>query len=298
MSASFPFTKLEGIGNDFVLIDDFFLKPRVPGVTPELARRMLDRRFGVGGDQLLWLKPPLDPRNDARMEILNPDGSVAEMCGNGIRAFALYFHRRSPAPKTRYQFETLAGTKVIEMIDDGRSIRVDMGPPWLGAGLYTGGEEIALLGARARFFEVNMGNPHAVFFSDDLETPLSELPGLGAEAVGPVVERHPRFPERTNVEFVQVLPNRTLKVRVWERGTGLTLACGSGACASAVAALATGRVAPGDAPVRVVLPGGELQIIWSPKAGEPASVFMEGPAREVFSGEMTRVSTKRYGLPF
>jgi diaminopimelate epimerase len=284
MSARIPFTKLEGLGNDFVLIDHFFAGAGLGSVNPELARALLDRRFGIGGDQLLWLKPPLDPQTaDARMEILNPDGSMAEMCGNGIRAFALYFHQRVSSPKGRYRFETLAGVKTTEIISKtaqtGR-IRVDMGRPVLGQGVKSGGEELLLLGARVRFFEVNMGNPHAVFFSEDLAQPLAELPGLGAEALGPAVERHPRFTHRTNVEFVKIEADGSLLVRVWERGTGLTLACGSGACASAVAAIASGRVKVGAIPVRVVLPGGELLIAW---CGE--SVLMEGPSREVFKGE-------------
>ncbi len=292
MSAPIRFTKLEGLGNDFVLIDHFFdleksgevLKKTGAGllpVTPELARALLDRRFGIGGDQLLWLKPAHDARDaDARMEILNPDGSTAEMCGNGIRAFAVYFHKRVAARKTHYRFETLAGTKAVEM--KGARIRVDMGPPVLGKGFTGsgGGEELALLGAHVRFFEVNMGNPHAVFFTEKLEEPLEELPGLGASAVGSAVERHPRFESRTNVEFVKVEADGSLRVTVWERGTGLTLACGSGACASAVSAIQSGRVKADGSPIRVLLPGGELQVSWQ----SPGSVWMEGPAREVFSG--------------
>jgi diaminopimelate epimerase len=362
-SAQLAFTKLEGLGNDFVLIDHFFAPP--PGsslgpllgpplgpapdpvtalasqlvqVTPELARRLLDRRFGVGGDQLLWLKRPvagtlqsLTVPIDARMEILNPDGSTAEMCGNGIRAFALYFHRRMKAPKSAYLFDTMAGPKAVEMIGDGGRSRVNMGKPWLGPAVFRGGEPLSLLGVEVPFFEVNMGNPHAVFFVDDLDKPVPELPGLGIEALGPAVERHPRFANRTNVEFVKVDPGgRSVKVRVWERGTGVTLACGSGACAAAVAAIASGRVASSrdgshfssvlssvassvtsPVPVTVGLPGGELTITWqgphqdlagsahhsvhdsvhdsvrgsSPNADVFSDVFMEGPAREVFSGE-------------
>jgi diaminopimelate epimerase len=303
---SIPFTKLEGLGNDFVLIDHF-AEPLAPAgapsspssMTPELARVLLDRRFGIGGDQLLWLRPPFDAAQaHARMEILNPDGSTAEMCGNGIRAFALYFDKKqgAQAPR-RYRIETMAGIKTVEVIRStpgSEWIRVDMGSPRLGSGVAAGGEELSLLGGHPKFYEVNMGNPHAVFFSAGLdrtalERPLMELAELGPELLGPAIERHSRFPERTNVEFVQVLAQDAIRVRVWERGTGLTLACGTGACASAVAALASGRVLPSGA-IRVELPGGELKIFWDPRRPEDA-VFMEGPAREVFRGEFFRYRT-------
>jgi diaminopimelate epimerase len=302
---SILFTKMQGLGNDFVLIDDL----RVPGLgTPidaDLAARLCDRRLGVGADQLLWLKRPKatkgapgapeagDPSApqpaDARMEIFNADGSVAEMCGNGIRAAALYLHDHRPNPRPVYAIETLAGIKRVEVDVGTRTVRVDMGPPRLGAGFgpqrgapaktqqaHQPGESLESVeigGKKLGFFEVDMGNPHAVLFVDDVAR--SEI-----ETTGPMLETHPRFPQRTNVEVVQVLSEREIRVRVWERGVGLTLACGTGACAAAVAALATGRV---KGPVEVLLPGGSLTIEWDGRLESP--VFMEGPAQEVFRGQ-------------
>lgn len=267
----FRFTKMHGLGNDFVVVED------QPGfsLTPEKAALICDRRFGIGADQILWLRRPHDAGSDTRMEIWNADGSTAEMCGNGIRAVALFIDRRATPRKPEYRIETLAGVKTVWMRGD--RVRVDMGAPALGpggAGVPDGGEPVDLPGRSEmlRFFEVSMGNPHAVFFVEDVAR-------FAVEQFGPLVEKHSRFPKRTNVEFVQVENDSTIRVRVWERGAGITLACGTGACASAVAALATGRV---RGPVRVRLPGGDLEIDW---AGPGQSVFMTGPAVEVFSGE-------------
>lgn len=273
-----PFVKMHGLGNDFVLIDDLG-KPQAlcQAIDPEFARRICDRRRGVGADQLLWLKQPVDSRSDARMEILNSDGSIAEMCGNGIRAAGLYLHRHGPKRKPSYGIETLAGLKLVEVREDSASslvsvlVSVDMGAPGLGAGFPQAGEPITVLGGEYRFFEVDMGNPHAVIFVDAVER-------VDLERLGPAIEAHPRFPRRTNVEFVEVLGPHAIQVRVWERGAGVTLACGTGACASAVAALATGRV---QGKLEVRLPGGSLWIRWD--AG--SSVIMEGPAEEVFHGD-------------
>jgi diaminopimelate epimerase len=270
-----PFLKMQGLGNDFVVIDDLGkpegLRQRIP---PELAREICDRRFGVGADQILWLKTPQDASCDARMDILNADGSVAEMCGNGIRAAGLYLYRHGPKPKSGYRIETLGGIKDLEICKDGeggaRSVRVDMEKPLLQGGFPDQGERLMAGGQELRFFEVNMGNPHTVFFTDDVL-------GVPLERLGPLIETHARFPSRTNVEFVQVTGPSAIRVRVWERGAGITLACGTGACASAVASLATRRV---SGTVEVELPGGLLKIRWNP--GEP--VFMEGPAEEVFRG--------------
>lgn len=270
----FRFTKMHGLGNDFIVIDDLG-KPKgshAP-LTPELARQACDRRLGIGADQILWLKAPEGQGAEVRMEILNSDGSTAEMCGNGIRAAALYLHRHAEGLKGRtdYRIESLAGVKAVRVSPEG-TVRVDMGVPRLGAGFPSLGETLELLGEKHSFFEVNMGNPHAVLFVNE----LGEAP---VERLGPVIERHPRFPDRTNVEFVQVEGPHEIRVRVWERGAGVTLACGTGACASAVASLATGQA---QGTVRVHLPGGKLEISW---AGEGKPVFMEGPATEVFQGE-------------
>lgn len=273
----FRFTKMHGLGNDFVIIDSRRGRDEEqPGFTldPSCAAKICDRRFGIGADQILWLLGPHDPSADLRMEIWNADGSTAEMCGNGIRAVALYVDRRAKAAKPEYRIETAAGMKLVRV--NGGLVTVDMGPPLLagGAGLSAEGEAIELPGRseKLRFFEVGMGNPHAVFFVENAAS-------VPVEQLGPAVEHHSRFPKRTNVEFVQVEDRTTIRVRVWERGAGVTLACGTGACASAVAALATGRA---RGPVRVRLPGGDLEIAW---AGPGAPVFMTGPAVEVFSGE-------------
>jgi diaminopimelate epimerase len=204
------------------------------------------------------------------MEILNADGSGAEMCGNGIRAVALYLRDRRGEVSSAFDVETPAGMKRVAIT--GSEVAVDMGPPHIGAGFASGGEELRVAGGVVRFFEVGMGNPHAVIFEEGPEE--REI-----ERIGSAIERHPRFPDRTNVEFVRVESPGRLRVEVWERGAGRTLACGTGACAAAVAALATGR-SRGE--VCVILPGGKLRISW---AGAGSSVMMTGPAREVFRGE-------------
>lgn len=270
MARSIAFTKMHGIGNDFIVVDDFFSKTVTP-LNALVARSMCDRRFGIGADQILWLKSAQTPSSDFRMDILNADGSVAEMCGNGIRAAVLYFHDRLNPQKSRYEVETLAGLKWADV--HGRNVIVDMGEPQLLGGFSQGGELLALKAsaqsnAQLSFYEISMGNPHAVFFTDAL-----------IEKVGAEIETHSRFPERTNVEFVTVEGPQTIRVRVWERGAGITLACGTGACASAVASIATGRV---KSPVTVKLPGGDLVIHWKDPKGP---VLMEGPAEEVFSGQ-------------
>lgn len=288
-----PFVKMHGLGNDFVVIDDRALAARgldLSIIDAEFARKTCDRRFGIGADQLLRVREAFRPAGpgggaagaagaagaDARMEILNADGTVAEMCGNGIRAVALYLRLRwkELAARERLKIETLAGVLEIEVRGDDE-FRVNMGVPHLGAGFQGGaGESLEVAGRPLLFFEVSMGNPHAVFFDEDAE----RLPRLGPE-----IEKHPRFPKRTNVEFVSPRDG-VLNVRVWERGAGLTLACGTGACASAVAALALGRVSGGKREVTVRLPGGDLRIAWE-GAGHP--VFMEGPATLVFEGEFS-----------
>jgi diaminopimelate epimerase len=265
-----PFTKMHGLGNDFIVIDDIGTKysTSIP-MTPSLARRLCDRRFGVGADQLLWLRRAQDVAFDVRMEILNADGSGAEMCGNGIRAVGLYLDRYYGQRKAEYRVETLAGVKTVQV--QGTHVTVDMGQPRLGAGFQSQGEALTLEGREFRFFEVDMGNPHAVFFVED----VAQFP---VEKMGPQIETLPRFPQRTNVEFVEILDSQTIRVRVWERGAGITLACGTGACAAAVASLVNEKV---RRPLDVQLPGGSLRISWE---GEGQSVMMEGPAQEVFKG--------------
>lgn len=267
--AGLPFTKMHGLGNDFVVIDSFTTDPGVV-VDGELAKRLCFRRLGIGADQILLLKAPQNPRAaDARMEVLNADGSIAEMCGNGIRAIGLYLKKYSKLPGPKYRIETGAGIKGIEMRADGQ-IQVDMGPAKLGRQFKSG--EMVRGGSRQYVFhEVSMGNPHAVIFVPDAQA-------VDLEKDGPTIETNLRFPQRTNVEFVQILGEASLKVRVWERGAGATLACGTGACASAVAALALGKA---KGKVKVGLTGGELEIQWA----DGGPVYMTGPAVEVFRGE-------------
>ena len=276
---SIPFVKMQGLGNDFVVIDDLG-KPWgfCQKIGAEQARAICDRRYGIGADQLLWLKSPQDPRAQARMEVFNADGSMAEMCGNGIRAVGIYLNRLGPshdgASGSRYLIETLIG--IFPVVVEGAWVSVEMGLPQLGPGFESEGEVLRLsdgLGVQAfRFFEVNMGNPHAVIFSDG---PVDQV---ALEKWGPQIENHSRFVNRTNVEWVEILGPSSIRVRVWERGAGVTLACGTGACAAAVAAIQTGRV---NSPVSVTLPGGTLEVSWS----FGSSVVMKGPAELVFRGE-------------
>lgn len=278
---------MQGLGNDFVVIDDFGPIPATDRpLDPTLARRICDRRFGVGADQLLWLKKPLNANSDTQMTILNADGSTAEMCGNGIRAVALYLKKRYFPEKTSLRIDTLAGVMIVSVRkgeNDQDLVRVNMGPPRLGAGFRSNEPEVLTIaetpagGITLRFHEVSMGNPHAVIFVDSIDR-------IQAPELGPKVEHHPRFPQRTNVEWVQVTGPDSIRIKVWERGAGETLACGTGACAAAVAALAIGRV---QGEVKVSLPGGILKISW---AGGKEPVMMEGPAEEVFQGKISFVS--------
>ena len=267
----FPFTKMHGLGNDFVVIDQLGTPHSTSiDINQALAKKVCDRHFGIGADQLLWLKKAHDAKNDARMEIFNTDGSVAEMCGNGIRAAALYLQKYTAHPKAAYSIETLGGLKTVEI--HGRKVKVNMGFPVLKAGFSDPlGELLDVHGQQLRFHEVDFGNPHAVLF-------LPSVSNFPVEKVGSDVEGHSRFPERTNVEFVEIKGPHQIQLRVWERGAGLTLACGTGACAAAVASLALGKV---QSPVQVQLPGGQLQISWE---GGSHPVFMEGVAQEVFQG--------------
>jgi diaminopimelate epimerase len=271
------FTKMHGLGNDFVVIDGLLpgsdeLARQKKIVTTEFARKICDRRFGVGADQVLWIVPPVSKTASAGMGVLNADGSVAEMCGNGIRAVALYLDKRLPRAKRKkiYPIETLAGLLEVEV--KGDQARVMMGLPRVGKV-----EEELLVGIDlVPFWSVSVGNPHAVIFVEDVwNYPAGER--------GPIIEKHARFPKRTNVEFVRAESESALDCRVWERGAGLTLACGTGACAAAVAAIASGRC---KSPVEVKLPGGSLVIEWA-GAGKkkPEPVYMSGPAEEVFQGE-------------
>ncbi|WP_406678218.1 diaminopimelate epimerase [Moorella sp. ACPs] len=273
------FVKMHGLGNDFVLVNA--LEEKLPGDLAELARRICHRRFGIGADGLILVLP--SSRADLRMRIFNPDGSEPEMCGNGIRCFARYAYEAGLVRGPEIQVETLAGNiKPRLILKDGKvaGVRVDMGEPRLersqipmaGEGSPVVEEPVPVAGTTWRGTCLSMGNPHCVFFVTDVgEAPVT--------TVGPAVENHPLFPQRTNVEFIEVLNRGELKMRVWERGAGETMACGTGACAAAVAGALTGR---SNREVTVHLAAGDLQIEWS---RENNHVYMTGPAVEVFRGD-------------
>lgn len=275
------FTKMHGCGNDFVVIDATTnLQNWQPSVNE--AAFLLDRHFGIGGDQLLVIYP--SEIADMKMVIFNPDGGEVEMCGNGIRCCALYAKNHKLVDKNEMTVETLAG--IIKPVIEDECVRVDMGKPKLEA------SEIPVTGYSGKIINaeppeieseftlplmncVSMGNPHTIFFVNDINAvPLEEI--------GKKVEKSPAFPNKTNVEFAQVLDVKTIRMRVWERGAGITLACGTGACGTVVAGILSGRI---ENEVTVILDGGELNISWQ---GEGTPVFMTGPAEEVFSGKIVR----------
>ncbi len=277
MTGFLQFTKMHGAGNDFVVLDG--LAGALPPIEP-LARVICDRRFGIGCDQLLVVRPSQSA--DFRMDVYNPDGSRAEMCANGIRAFYKYVRARGHTRADEVSVETLKGIVRPRGVAGGL-VRVDMGLPFLAPAkipttLGSGDGPVIdvpleVEGARLRVSSVGMGNPHVVVYVEDVDTaPVSSL--------GPTLEHHPAFPNRTNVEFVQVVSRERLRQRTWERGTGETLACGSGACAVAVASILRGVT---DRALTIELRGGELTLEWP---ADDASVLMTGPAEEVFTGRL------------
>lgn len=282
------FSKYEGLGNDFILIDD--RDKTSPSLTPEESAKLCDRNFGVGGDGVIFaLQPPSGGAGDYdfAMRIYNSDGSEPEMCGNGIRCFA-QFLKDLGADAESYKVDTLAGPIIPVMNADG-TITVDMGPPILkGADVPTTLESNAESGSvveqtmecNGKTWKVNavsMGNPHCIIFVDDLEKDID------FESDGPALEAATEFfPAKTNVEFVQVMSEAHLKMKVWERGAGPTLACGTGACALTVAAIRAGKIPSGNK-VRVTLPGGDLFIEWNKDTDN--KVFMTGPAVFSFQGK-------------
>ena len=275
------FTKMHGLGNDYVYIDghDQDLEGYDLG---RLSALVSDRHFGVGSDGLILILP--SEIADFRMRIFNPDESESNMCGNGMRSCAKYVYEHGLTDKTELTFETLGGiVKPSLTVDDGKvtSITVDMGParPARKMVPFTNGgdpdepainEELDVDGEIVRVTAVSVGNPHCIIFVDDVTTaPVNEL--------GPKVEKHPMFPNRTNVEFIQVLDRRHVKMRVWERGAGETLACGTGATATCVACAVNDLT---ERAIQVQLLGGNLEIDWH----EDNHVFMTGPAVEVYQG--------------
>ncbi len=273
------FTKMEGLGNDYVYVNCFQEKIDDPAA---VAVKVSDRHFGIGSDGLILIKP--SDVADFKMDMYNADGSQAEMCGNGIRCVAKYVYDYGLTDKTRISIETLAGIKYLDLkIENGKValITVNMGAPELNPANIPVvsdaekviGEEIVVGGVSYAMTCVSMGNPHCVVFVEDTEHfPL--------EDVGPDFENHERFPKRINTEFVQILDDRTVNMRVWERGSGETLACGTGACASTVACVLNGLT---EEEITLHLLGGDLMVRWDREAN---LVYMTGPAKVVFDGEI------------
>ena len=274
------FTKMQGIGNDYVYVNCLEEKVDHP---EELAKLVSDRHFGIGSDGLILIKP--SEVADFEMAMYNADGSRGEMCGNGIRCVAKYVYDRGLTDKTHISIETLAGIKYLELtVEKGQvsQVRVDMGEPELLA------EKIPVISQQEKVIDVpitagekdyrmtcvSMGNPHCVVFMEDVEH-------LEIEKIGSLFENHELFPKRINTEFVKVIDRKTLQMRVWERGSGETLACGTGACATAVAAMLNGFC---EDEVQIHLLGGDLTIEWNKESNH---VFMTGPAEIVFDGEIT-----------
>ena len=273
------FTKMQGIGNDYVYVN--CLQETIENPS-ELAKKISDRHYGVGSDGLIMINP--SDKADFEMEMYNADGSRGEMCGNGIRCVAKYVYDYGLTDKTSISVETLAGIKYLDLtVEDGKVVlvKVDMGKPMLRpeeVPVVSEKEEvidepITVDGQEYRMTCVSMGNPHAVVFIDQ---DVKEFP---LETVGVKFENHERFPKRVNTEFVNVLDRHTAQMRVWERGSGETLACGPGACAVAVACALNGLT---EDEVTVKLLGGDLQIKWD---REKNTVYMTGPAEVVFDGE-------------
>ena len=274
------FTKMHGIGNDYVYVN--CLKETVENPA-EVSKFVSDRHFGIGSGGLILIKP--SKVADFQMDMYNADGSRSEMCGNGVRCVAKYVYDYGLTDKTEVDIETGAGIKhIVLTIKDGKveKARVDMGEPILkpelvpvkGEGDKLVNEPILVDGQQYRMTCVSMGNPHAVVFLDE------DVKDLDIEKIGPKFENHERFPKRTNTEFMNVLDRHTMNMRVWERGSGETLACGTGTCASVVAAVLNGFT---ERKVLVHLLGGDLEIYWDEKDNH---VYMTGPATTVFDGEI------------
>ncbi len=279
-----PFTKMHGCGNDYVYVD---MTKKTNAVPPELDReafaiRISDRHFGIGSDGLILICD--SDVADFRMEMYNADGSLGKMCGNGIRCVAKYVYDHGLTDKTTITVETGSGIKTLELtVEDGKvaGVRVNMGAPDFTAAnipvVCTEEEAVKMpLSVGEKEYEitaVSMGNPHCVVFLD--EHP-KDFP---VETIGPLFENHERFPDRINTEFIQVVDEHEMNMRVWERGSGETLACGTGACASACAGIRNNMV---KSPVTIHLTGGDLMIEWD----GTGDVFMTGPATEVYEGEI------------
>jgi diaminopimelate epimerase len=258
------FTKMQGAGNDFVVVDS---TDTAFSASREQLRKIADRHFGVGCDQILVVERSKASGTDFRYRIFNSDGGEVEQCGNGARCFVKFVHARGLTRKREIRGETLGGIIVPRLEDDGE-VSVDMGPP-----AFEGMETIEVGEGRVEVDILSMGNPHAVQVVADVE----EAP---VRTQGPLLEHHQRFPGRVNAGYMQVLDRHRIALRVWERGAGETLACGTGACAAAVSGIARKLL---DSPVRVQTRGGALTIAWG---GGDNAVWMKGPAETVFEGNL------------
>lgn len=275
------FTKMHGIGNDYVYVNCFQETVKNPS---EVAKFVSDRHFGIGSDGLILIKP--SDVADCEMDMYNLDGSQGAMCGNGIRCVAKYAYDYGIVDKTSISVATKSGIKYLDLtVENGKvsMVKVNMGAPILTAAqipVTTDTEQVIHVplevnGTTYYMTAVSMGNPHAIIYMDDVEH-------LDLEKIGPSFENHPVFPDRVNTEFVKVLDRHTVQMRVWERGSGETLACGTGACAVAVSSILNGYV-DGETPVTVKLLGGDLRIFWDRTEN---LVYMTGPATTVFDGEI------------
>ena len=273
------FTKMHGLGNDYVYID--CVNGPTPADPPEVAKQVSDRHFGIGSDGLILIGK--SEIADARMRMFNADGSESEMCGNGLRCVAKYVYDHGIATKPTLKIETGRGVLTVDVTArncKAEKVRVNMGKPILQSSdiptTLPGDPPVdAKLGGEFDGYAVtavSMGNPHAVIYVPDVDA-------IPLETIGPKLETHPSFPRRVNVHFVQVISPTEVKMRTWERGSGITLACGTGACSVAVAGVLTGRT---GRKLLAHLPGGDLELEW---AGDDQPVYMTGPATEVFTGE-------------
>ncbi|MFZ3262277.1 MAG: diaminopimelate epimerase [Thiobacillus sp.] len=272
---NFKFTKMHGSGNDFVVLDGVRQKIEL---SPEQLRLLADRHFGVGCDQILLVEKAQHPEADFRYRIFNADGGEVEQCGNGARCFVRFVYDRKLTPKREIVVETKGGLITPRLENDGR-VTVNMGAPIFDAALipFDGSgavsEPLDVAGETLQVSALSMGNPHAVQVVEDVER-------APVEKLGPLIEHHPRFPNRVNAGFMQVMDRRHVRLRVHERGSGETLSCGTGACAAVVAGIRRGLL---DSPVSVATRGGLLTIAWN---GEGEPVLMTGPAISVFEGEI------------
>lgn len=273
------FTKMQGIGNDYVYVNCFQETVENPG---EVAQKVSDRHFGIGSDGLILIKP--SDVADFEMDMYNADGSQGAMCGNGIRCVAKYVYDYGLTDKTSISVNTKSGIKYLDLtVEEGKvsQVKVDMGAPILKAAeipvlwkkQQVVNEPVSVNGREYRMTCVSMGNPHCVI-------PVEDVDGLEIESIGPLMEHHEVFPDRVNTEFIRVLDEKTVQMRVWERGAGETWACGTGACAAAVACILNGWT---KEEVLVKLRGGDLRIFWDRQKNR---VYMTGPAAVVFDGEI------------